>query len=104
MLVEADIRIVKFWLDISKTEQAERLDARRNDPLKALKVSDLDAVAQKKWKAYSKARDEMLIAHPHRLRALDHACTPTTRRRRGSPSCATCCTRWRPTRRRAQDV
>ena len=60
MLIEADIRLVKFWLDISKKEQADRLDARRNDPVKALKVSDLDAVAQKKWKAYSKARDEML--------------------------------------------
>ena len=60
MLVETDIRIVKFWLDISKQEQAQRLDARRTDPLKLLKVSELDAVAQKKWKAYSRARDEML--------------------------------------------
>lgn len=61
MLAEADIRVVKFWLDISKAEQARRLDARRNDPLKILKVSDLDGVAQKKWKAYSKARNEMLL-------------------------------------------
>jgi polyphosphate kinase 2 len=61
MLVETDIRIVKFWLDISKQEQAQRLDARRTDPLKLLKVSDLDGIAQKKWKAYSKARDEMLL-------------------------------------------
>ncbi len=60
MLVEANIKIVKFWLDISKAEQADRLEARRNDPLKLLKVSDLDGVAQKEWKAYSKARDEML--------------------------------------------
>jgi polyphosphate kinase 2 len=61
MLVETDIRIIKFWLDISKKEQAQRLDARRTDPLKQLKVSDLDGVAQKKWKAYSEARDEMLV-------------------------------------------
>jgi polyphosphate kinase 2 len=60
MLIEADIRIVKFWLDISKAEQAKRLDARRADPIKALKVSDLDGLAQKKWKAYSAARDSML--------------------------------------------
>jgi polyphosphate kinase 2 len=60
MLVETDIRIIKFWLDISKKEQASRLDDRRSDPLKTLKVSDLDEVAQKKWKAYSKARDVML--------------------------------------------
>jgi polyphosphate kinase 2 len=62
MLEEAEIRIVKFWLDISKKEQAERLEARRDDPLKALKVSDLDGIAQEKWKDYSKARDEMLLA------------------------------------------
>ncbi len=62
MLLQADTRLVKYWLDISKDEQAERLDARRTDPLKQLKVSSLDSVAQKKWKAYSKARDQMLLA------------------------------------------
>jgi polyphosphate kinase 2 len=61
MLVEAGIHIVKFWLDISKKEQAARLDARRDDPIKALKVSDMDAVAQKEWDAYSKARNTMLM-------------------------------------------
>lgn len=60
MLVESGIRLVKLWLDISKDEQAERLDARRGDPLKALKVSDLDKVAQDKWDDYSQARDTML--------------------------------------------
>ncbi len=60
MLQEADIRLVKLWLDISKKEQAARLGARRDDPLKTLKVSDLDGVAQKKWKDYSAARNEML--------------------------------------------
>jgi polyphosphate kinase 2 len=61
MLVESDLRIIKIWLDISKKEQARRLDARRTDPLKALKVSDMDDVAQKKWKEYSDARDKMLM-------------------------------------------
>ena len=60
MLQEADIRLVKLWLDISKDEQAARLESRREDPLKLLKTSSLDKVAQEKWKQYSKARDEML--------------------------------------------
>jgi len=60
MLQEADIRLVKLWLDISKKEQAERLESRREDPLKLLKSSSLDKVAQEKWKDYSAARDEML--------------------------------------------
>jgi polyphosphate kinase 2 len=60
MLLEADIRLIKYWLDISKDEQEKRLEDRRKDPLKQLKVSALDAVAQKKWDAYTRARDEML--------------------------------------------
>jgi polyphosphate kinase 2 len=61
MLQESGTRVVKLWLDISKAEQDRRLDDRREDPLKALKVSPLDTVAQKKWKDYSRARDEMLM-------------------------------------------
>jgi polyphosphate kinase 2 len=61
MLVENGVRLVKAWLDISRKEQAKRLKDRRTDPLKALKVSPLDAAAEKKWKAYSAARNQMLL-------------------------------------------
>ena len=77
MLVENGIRLVKLWLDISKDEQARRLESRRTDPLKALKVSDMDKVAQKKWSEYSDARDRMLslthtqLAPWHVVRADD---------------------------------
>ena len=60
MLVESGIRIIKIWLDIDKAEQKKRLAARHDDPLKALKISDMDGIAQDKWKAYSKARNTML--------------------------------------------
>jgi polyphosphate kinase 2 len=62
LLVENDILLIKLWLDISKGEQAERLEARRKDPLKQLKVSPLDAVAQDRWDDYTAARDAMLAA------------------------------------------
>ncbi|MFT4090789.1 MAG: polyphosphate kinase 2 [Asticcacaulis sp.] len=65
MLRGADITLIKFWLDISKDEQKERLDERRSDPLKRLKVSDLDKVAQNKWADYSHARDVMLERSHH---------------------------------------
>ena len=68
MLTDGGVQVVKLWLDISRDEQAKRLDKRRSDPLKALKVSPLDSVAQEKWDAYSAARDEML-ARTH----SDHA-------------------------------
>jgi polyphosphate kinase 2 len=60
MLAESGLKLVKLWLDISKDEQAKRLAARHSDPLKILKSSPLDDAAQKKWKDYSNARDEML--------------------------------------------
>lgn len=60
MLVESGIRIIKLWLDIDRDEQKERLAERRDDPLKALKISDMDAVAQTRWSDYSAARDTML--------------------------------------------
>jgi polyphosphate kinase 2 len=60
MLVESGVKLVKIWLDITKKEQAVRLEGRRTDPLKALKTSALDAEAQKRWSDYSDARNEML--------------------------------------------
>ena len=62
MLGEGGIQVIKFWLDISKAEQAERLKARVDDPLKRFKVSSLDAEAQKRWDDYTAARDAMLAA------------------------------------------
>jgi len=60
MLIESGLRIIKIWLDVSKDEQAKRLAERHTDPLKVLKSSPLDDAAQKKWDAYSAARDVML--------------------------------------------
>jgi len=60
MLLESGLKIVKLWLDVSRKEQAERLEERRTDPLKVLKASPMDAAAQQRWDAYTDARDEML--------------------------------------------
>ena len=59
MLVRSGIKLFKYYLDIDKEEQRRRLEERRRDPLKQWKLSPVDAKAQKLWKAYSKARDEM---------------------------------------------
>lgn len=62
LLTDDGVGLVKIWLDITRDEQEERLTDRRTDPLKALKTSPLDAVAQERWEAYSKARNTMLAA------------------------------------------
>ena len=60
ILVSSGITLLKYYLDISKKEQALRLKAREKDPLKQWKISPIDQQAQKKWDAYSKCRNDML--------------------------------------------
>jgi polyphosphate kinase 2 len=59
MLVRSGIRLLKYYLDISRDEQKRRLAERRKDPLKQWKVSPIDAEAQQNWAAYGLARNEM---------------------------------------------
>jgi polyphosphate kinase 2 (PPK2 family) len=61
MLVEAGFIILKYYLDISEKEQKKRLKDRETDPLKQWKISPIDKEAQKHWKDYSDARNEMLM-------------------------------------------
>ena len=61
MLVDSGIKLLKYYLDISKDEQKLRLAERRKDPLKQWKISPIDAVALKHWDDYSEARDSMLL-------------------------------------------
>ena len=60
LLVGSDIQLIKYYLDITKEEQAIRLNDRAKDPLKQWKISPIDQQAQKMWSAYSVARDNML--------------------------------------------
>ena len=60
MLVRSGVKLLKYYLDISKTEQKKRLADRKSDPLRQWKVSPIDDQAIKHWKAYSLARNEML--------------------------------------------
>jgi polyphosphate kinase len=68
LLVHAGVVILKYYLDISKDEQKKRLKDRTKSPLTQWKISPIDQAAQKHWKDYSKARDEMLM-RSHRTAA-----------------------------------
>jgi polyphosphate kinase 2 len=59
LLVRSGIELRKFYLDISKDEQEQRIADRGKDPLKQWKVSPIDEVAVKHWDKYSEARNEM---------------------------------------------
>jgi polyphosphate kinase len=60
LLVNSGIRLFKYYLDIDRHEQAQRLAERRHDPLTQWKTSPIDKVALKHWADYSRARDAML--------------------------------------------
>lgn len=66
MLIQSGIKLLKYYLDISKSEEAKRLEERKTDPLAQWKLSALDEYALKKWDQYTLARDKMLV-HTHDL-------------------------------------
>jgi polyphosphate kinase 2 len=61
ILIQSGVTVLKYYLDISKKEQKERLQSREQDPLKQWKISPIDQQAQKKWNAYSTYRNAMLL-------------------------------------------
>jgi len=61
-LVENNIILIKFWLEVSNKEQERRFRARIDDPLRQWKLSNMDLPSRAKWYQYSKARDAMLKA------------------------------------------
>ena len=62
MLLRDGVVVLKYYLDITREEQAARLEDRRVNPLKAWKSSPVDAVALEKFDAYTAARDAMFAA------------------------------------------
>ncbi len=60
LLVDEGTTIVKFYLHISKKEQAERLQARIDDPTKNWKFNPGDLEERKYWDAYMEAFDDLL--------------------------------------------
>lgn len=53
--------IVKFWLHISKEEQARRFEERENTPYKKWKITAEDYRNREKWEVYKAAVDDMLL-------------------------------------------
>jgi polyphosphate kinase 2 len=62
MLVSAGMLLIKYYIDIGRTEQRRRLRARARDPLTQWKSSAVDNAALEHWDDYTRARDAMLRA------------------------------------------
>ena len=90
MLVRSGIKLLKYYLDIDEPEQQRRLEDRKRDPLTQWKISPIDDQALHYWKAYSAARNEMLLRSHTHGRALDararqrETCCPAQRHQRSA--------------------
>jgi polyphosphate kinase len=58
-MVDSDILLIKYWLEVGEAEQTKRLHARVDDPRKVWKLSDMDLKSYSRWYDYGRARDEM---------------------------------------------
>jgi polyphosphate kinase 2 len=67
MLIRSGIKLFKYYLDISRDEQKQRMKERHQDPLTQWKVSPIDEEAIKHWEDYSLARNEMFARTHHAL-------------------------------------
>ncbi len=59
MLVRDNIRLFKIFLNIGQEMQLSRLHARRHDPFKRWKLTDMDLKAVDRWDAYTEAFEDL---------------------------------------------
>jgi PPK2 family polyphosphate:nucleotide phosphotransferase len=66
MLAENDVVVLKFFLHVSRREQARRFQERLSDPRKNWKFSKDDVTTRKHWDDYADAYEDMLneTSHP----------------------------------------
>ena len=64
-MVDAGIRLIKYWLEVSVDVQDKRFRDRIEDPRKIWKLSPMDVKSYQRWYEYSRARDDMFTATDH---------------------------------------
>jgi len=63
--------VIKLYLSVNKSIQAERFEKRRTDPLRSWKLSEIDLQAQAYWSDFTKMKYQML-KKTHRPNAKWH--------------------------------
>jgi len=61
-MVDNDIILLKYWLEVDAQEQTRRIESRIHDPRKLWKLSGMDLKSYSRWYDYSRARDAMFAA------------------------------------------
>jgi polyphosphate kinase 2 len=58
-IVESGVILLKYWLEVTESEQTRRLQDRIDDGRKLWKLSPMDLLSYSRWYEYSRARDDM---------------------------------------------
>lgn len=58
-IIESGVTLLKYWLEVTQTEQTARLKSRIHDGRKVWKLSPMDLASYGRWYDYSRARDDI---------------------------------------------
>jgi polyphosphate kinase 2 len=61
MMVRSGIRLFKYWFSVTKGEQHNRFNRRKNHPLKQWKLSPIYRASLDKWDEYTEAKEAMFF-------------------------------------------
>jgi polyphosphate kinase 2 len=61
-IVDSGVILLKYWLEVSPSEQTRRLKDRIDDGRKVWKLTKMDLRSYSRWYDYSRARDDMFAA------------------------------------------
>jgi polyphosphate kinase 2 (PPK2 family) len=59
LLIDDGVRVLKFFMHITKSEQLKRFEERLNDPYKRWKITEDDIINHEKWNDYKTAIEAM---------------------------------------------
>ncbi len=59
-IADGKTTLIKLYFSVSKAEQAKRFKRRKNDPLRAWKLSEVDLQAQRLWDQFTDMKFELL--------------------------------------------
>ena len=69
-MTHSGIILLKYWLEVDADEQTRRLEARIDDARKTWKLSPMDLKSYRRWRDYTRARDDMFAATDTEMRAV----------------------------------
>jgi polyphosphate kinase 2 len=61
-VINAGVKLIKYWLTVSDENQEQRFRRRIEDPRRQWKLSPMDLESRRRWFDYSRARDDMMAA------------------------------------------